>query len=57
MQLLEWIDQETTNRSSFIRETMFMRMMGQMNYSQPKEKSMPVESVFDKDEILNIIQV
>lgn len=52
--LLNWIGKQTTNNSSFIRETLFARMVGGF-FGINKDIS-PNENI-DQDEILRIIQV
>jgi hypothetical protein len=58
MQLWKWLNEQTTNRSSFIRETLFMRMMGMigvrvdtsLEFEKQKEE-------IDADEVMRLIQV
>lgn len=50
--LLKWIDTETKNRSSFIRETLIMRMMGFVGAGNSSNNS-----DISKEEALSIIQV
>lgn len=56
MDLLKWIDKETKNRSSFIRETMFMRMMGLIG-GMRNEVSFYQSNEVNVDDALSIIQV
>lgn len=56
MDLLNWIDKETKNRSSFIRETMFMRMMGLVGGIK-NEISFHQSNEVNVDDALSIIQV
>jgi hypothetical protein len=55
MKLWDWINEETTNRSSFIRETLYLRMMGK--FKSTEEKEVRSQSEFDADEVLRLIQV
>jgi hypothetical protein len=57
--LLNWIDQQTTNRSAFIRETVLMRMMGLIGRSSESSKNpfSEQEPEIDIDEALRIIQI
>jgi hypothetical protein len=56
MDLLKWIDTETKNRSSFIRETLFMRMMGLVG-GMRSEFTFHQSNEVDVDDALSIIQV
>jgi hypothetical protein len=57
MDLLKWIDTETTNRSSFIRETMFMRMMGVIGSVRDVGNISSQDNEISVDDVLSIIQV
>lgn len=57
MSLLSWIDQQTTNRSAFIRETVLMRMMGIIGRSSESQIETVRESEIDINEALRIIQI
>lgn len=59
MQLLSWLDDQTKNRSSFIRETLFMRMWGIVggNIIQRQNENTNLTDNSDADEILRLIQV
>lgn len=57
-QLIKWIDEQTTNRSGFIRETLVMRMMGFQNVNLGNQPSNNVQvQSFDEDEVFRLIQV
>lgn len=57
MSLLSWIDQQTTNRSAFIRETVLMRMMGIIGRSTETAFEPVKEIDIDVHEALRIIQI
>lgn len=57
MDLLEWMNEQTKNKSSFIRETMFMRMVGIYGVRSVEVQSTREEIGFDQNEILKLIQV
>ncbi|NBI28080.1 hypothetical protein [Chengkuizengella marina] len=54
MRLWEWLNEQTNNRSSFIRETLFMRMSGAFITHQEKEKSSKHNDV---DEVLRLVKI
>ena len=55
MELLKWIDTQTKNRSSYIRETMVMRMMG---FVGSIGNTVPSECIdLSREEAFSIIQV
>lgn len=55
MDLLNWIDDQTTNRSSFIREAMFMRMSGSSNRKSVRVEGVSVKPTFDVDEVKRLL--
>jgi hypothetical protein len=58
MDLLKWINVETTNRSSFIRETLFMRMVGFIGSMGNNGAAVSLEdNDISMEEALSIIQV
>jgi hypothetical protein len=56
MQLWDWLNEQTTNRSSFIRETLFMRMMGFSSRKYENDEVMLTDDI-DTDEVLRLIQI
>lgn len=54
-QVMDWIQEQTTNRSSFIRETLVMRMMGMFGFKSAD--SQEAEREIDADEVLRLIEV
>lgn len=56
MQLWKWINEQTTNRSSFIRETLFMRMMGIIG-AVGANLQMQINDELDRNEVLRLIEV
>jgi NhaP-type Na+/H+ or K+/H+ antiporter len=56
MQLWKWINEQTTNRSSFIRETLFMRMMGIIGVVGANLQ-MQIDEELDRNEVMRLIEV
>jgi hypothetical protein len=56
MELLDWLEDQTTNKSSFIRETLLMRMMGMIG-AVFQNHEMKSENKFDADEVKRMIQI
>jgi hypothetical protein len=56
MQLWNWLNEQTTNRSSFIRETLVMRMMGFVGRRVDEQSYIPMAEI-DTDEVLRLIQI
>jgi hypothetical protein len=56
MQLWNWLNEQTTNRSSFIRETLVMRMMGFIGRRADEQVYIPSVEI-DTDEVLRLIQI
>ncbi|OPH61744.1 hypothetical protein BC351_00440 [Paenibacillus ferrarius] len=57
MDLLEWIDEETKNRSSFIRETLFLRKMGMIGSAKSGFSMDTVQNDISVDDVMSIINV
>lgn len=57
MQLWDWLNEQTTNRSSFIRETLFMRMMGMIGGKMFEQQGNRQTDEIDTDEVLRLIQI
>lgn len=55
--LLEWIDAETVNRSSFIRETLLMRMLGVVGTVKPLDANAFEHNEISREAALEIISV
>jgi hypothetical protein len=56
MQLWDWLNKQTTNRSSFIRETLLLRMMGMIGGKLFEQDHMQTDGI-DTDEVLRLIQI
>jgi hypothetical protein len=56
MQLWDWLNEQTTNRSAFIRETLFMRMMGMVGVKMIEQDRVQSDEI-DTDEVLRVIQI
>lgn len=54
--LMEWLESQTVNRSSFIRETLSMRMMGMFGYRSIEVQEEAVEEI-NREDALRLIEV
>lgn len=54
--LMDWVNSQTTNRSSFIREALIMRMYGELREGSVNEGYKKQEEI-DKNEVLRLIEV
>lgn len=56
MELLSWINTQTTNKSSFIRESVLMRMVGMFGVRGVELQEFKQEEI-DVNEVLRLIQI
>lgn len=57
IEILNWLNEQTTNRSSFIRETILMRMMGMFGVRNIERSEIPSMNDIDQDEVMRLIEV